>query len=83
MYRVGGMDDINATVAANVRAAVARHQISQAALAEALELSRTSVYQRLNGKARFTVVELAKVADLTGLDITEFFRVAPTSSSVA
>lgn len=74
MCTVCGMEDINTVVAANVRAALARHKITQAVVADALELSRTSVSHRLNGTAKFTLVELAKVADLTGLDITEFFR---------
>ena len=70
------MNNPHEAVAAEVRAALARNKIRQAAVAEALSLSRASVSRRLKGERPFTVPELLVVADLAGVSPSEFFTAA-------
>jgi transcriptional regulator with XRE-family HTH domain len=55
-------------VAANVRAEMARHRVTQAQLATVLGLHQMSVSRRLNGEVPFDVNELVAVADYLGVD---------------
>lgn len=50
------------TVAANVRAELARKGLSQRALADVLGKSQTYIYRRLNGETPFTIDDLALIA---------------------
>lgn len=70
------MHSTHEAVAAEVRAALARSQIRQGEVAEALSLSRASVSRRLKGERPFTVPELLVVADLVGVNASEFFSAA-------
>jgi transcriptional regulator with XRE-family HTH domain len=56
-----------ASVAANVRAELARKRITQMEVAACLGVSRQNVSQRLNGRVDFRVSELVAIAGL--LDI--------------
>lgn len=76
MRMVRAMSSTTETVAAEVRATLARHKISQGAVAQALDLSRPSVSRRLKGELPFTVAELLVVADLAGVEPSEFFATA-------
>jgi len=60
------------TVAANVRAELARHRISQTAVAKHLGVSRQNVAQRLNGTVDFRVGELITIASLLNIDPSAF-----------
>ena len=64
------------TVAANVRAELARRRIRQSEVAARLGVSRQNVAQRLNGSVDFRVGELLAIADLLGIPAANFFVVA-------
>lgn len=57
------------TVAANVRAEMARRKISQRALADKIGISHASIYRRLRGELAFDVDELGAIADALGIDV--------------
>lgn len=54
-------------VAAEVRAAMARHRITQEHMARLLGLSQTALSRRLTGAVAFDVNELARVAEHLGM----------------
>ena len=58
-------------VGLEVRANMARNQVTQSALAHALDLSQAAVYRRLTGQVPFNVEELATVADHLGVTVVE------------
>ena len=60
------------TVAANVRAELARRRVSQTKVAEHLGVSRQNVAQRLNGTVDFRVGELITIASLLNIDPSAF-----------
>jgi len=68
--------DGNRTVAANVRAELGYANMSQGELARALDLSDMAVTRRLsdNYNAEFSASEIARMADLFGIDPGELFR---------
>lgn len=55
-------------VAAEVRAALARHRKSRSELAEVLGLSLTTVGRRLSGESPFTVAEVGRIAAWLGIN---------------
>lgn len=67
-------------VAAEVRAQLARHRISQAAAAKHLEIGQASMSRRLAGTYPFTVDELYKLADLLNLDPSQLVPAAEAAS---
>lgn len=60
------------TVAAEVRAELARHNISRTEAAAALGMSRTLLWSRLRGETSFKVAELECLAELIGVPVTQF-----------
>jgi transcriptional regulator with XRE-family HTH domain len=58
-------------VAATVRAELARHRKTQAGLARALGLARTSMHRRITGEQPFDVAELHVVADYIGIPVAD------------
>lgn len=69
---------VAAAVAAEVRAEVARKQISQDKLAAQVGCSRQALNRRLTGTTPFDVAELAAIAEALGVPVTQFL---PASSS--
>jgi transcriptional regulator with XRE-family HTH domain len=65
-------------VAAEVRAEVARQNVTQFELARILEIAQPSVSRRLNGKHPFDTDELDKLAAAFGVPVDRFLR-APLS----
>lgn len=63
---------ITASVAAEVRAELARQRRPQRELAEAIGLSQQAASRRLCGEVPFDIAELAKVAELLGVPIEHF-----------
>ena len=63
-------------VAAAVRAELARKQIPQIQLAEALALSPATVSRRMNGLAPFELDELPVVAGVLGVTILDLIKEA-------
>jgi transcriptional regulator with XRE-family HTH domain len=60
-------------VAAEVRAELARKQMSQHALAAALGVAQQTVSRRLTGEVPFDVAELGRVAEILGVPVGQFF----------
>lgn len=63
---------ITASVAAEVRAELARQRRPQRDLAEAIGLSQQAASRRLCGEVPFDIAELAKVAELLRVPIEQF-----------
>jgi transcriptional regulator with XRE-family HTH domain len=68
-------------IAANARAAKARRQVTDADIAQALGITRPGVSERMNGKARWQIEELEKLADF--LDTTLEELLAPANAEAA
>lgn len=68
------------TVAAEVRAELARRNISRTDAAAHLGMSRTLLWQRLRGESPFTVAELEALAELLDVPVSQFL---PTSARAA
>ena len=64
----------NATVAANIRAALAYRALTQARLAEHLGLSEMSLSRRMKSSAEFTTSEVAAIARFFNLKPGELFE---------
>lgn len=62
------------TVAAEIRAELARRNISRTDAAAALGISRNLLWQRLRGESPFTVDELEAMAELIGVPVSTFLR---------
>ncbi|MBM4517522.1 helix-turn-helix domain-containing protein [Rhodococcus hoagii] len=54
-------------VAANVRAEMARHRVTQSTLAKKLHCSQQALSRRINGRYPFDVNELGVIADVLGI----------------
>lgn len=65
-------NEASTTVAANVRAEVARQRIAQVRIAEALGLPQPSVSKRLRGLTPFSIDELQGLAGLLGVPLSVF-----------
>ena len=71
------------TIAANVRAEVARAQVTQTDLGEALGLTQTQVSRRLAGHVEFGATELAVLADYLGVAVSTFYAGTRADEPVA
>lgn len=60
-------------VAEEVRAALGRKMLTASALAEAVNMTTSTMSQRLRGQSPFTVDELARIADALDVPIRSFF----------
>lgn len=54
-----------------IRACMARQEMSQQALAEAIGVSRTTLGQKLAGRTEFTVGEVDAIAQQFGISVSE------------
>ena len=70
----------NASIAANVRAELARGNHSRAGIAHLLGVSRMGVHRRLSGETPFRADELVKVADHIGVPVSELVGEAQAAS---
>lgn len=59
-------------VAGEVRAEMARQQISQQRVADVLKVSRQAFNRRITGDIPFDVAELEKIAEFLGVPVTNF-----------
>lgn len=66
-----------ATVAGEVRAEMARQQINQQRVADALGFSRQALSRRITGEVPFDVAELEKIADLLGVPVARLIGAVP------
>jgi transcriptional regulator with XRE-family HTH domain len=69
------------SVAAEVRAELARRNITRTDAARALGISRTLLWNRLRGETPFTVAELELLGELLGIPAVRFFDQPPTASA--
>lgn len=60
------------TVAAEVRAELARQSISRTEAAQRLGMSRTALWSKLRGDYPFKLAELQEVAEMLGVSVTRF-----------
>ncbi|MGH1978621.1 helix-turn-helix domain-containing protein [Rothia sp. L_38] len=63
------------TIARNVRRAMFEADLTQAALAEQMTITRETLRHRLSGKKPFTTDELAQIAVATGVPFSELVKV--------
>jgi transcriptional regulator with XRE-family HTH domain len=61
-------------VAANVRAELARHMVSQAAIADKLHLGHSAMSRRLRGETQFRADELKRIAEHLGIGVEVFYE---------
>lgn len=67
---------LDATVAANVRAEVARQRLRQGALAVRLGRAPSWLSRRLSGDVAFRLDELEAIADVLGVPVIDLLGVA-------
>lgn len=61
------------TIAAEVRAAIARKQVSQAQLAKSLEITPSALSRRVHGRIPFSAVEIAKIATELNVEVGSLY----------
>lgn len=72
---VAGMPvDIRDTLAANIRAEMARKGITQEQVAARLGVSQPQISRRLAGEITFDVIEISRIAELVGVTPAELLR---------
>lgn len=62
-------------VAAEVRAAMARAQVTQSALLDQVSISRQTLSDRIAGRRPFTTDDLVEIGEALGVDPFSFFLV--------
>lgn len=67
-------------VGSNVRAEMARRKLSQAALAERLEMTQQALSRRISGRQAFKVDELHSVAEALDVPVSELFGTEQASA---
>jgi len=72
-----------ASVAGEVRAAMARRRISQTALADALGMSQAAISRRLTGALPFDVAELSAIAEILDVPLASLLSNAGTVTNLA
>jgi transcriptional regulator with XRE-family HTH domain len=72
--------DVRATIAAEVRAELARQNKTQRELAAALGLDHSSTWLRLRGERSFRAEELAATAEWLGVPIANFMPTEQVAS---
>ena len=74
--------DFTRRVAGNVKAELARRDLSGSDLIPILGISRNAVYARLRGERSFEVNELSLIADFIGINVDVLVR-SPALEAVA
>jgi transcriptional regulator with XRE-family HTH domain len=74
---------LKTTVAAEVRAELARRNIPRSQVADRLGMSRTSVWARLRGDIEFSVSELEQLAEMLGVPVVQFLPTPASAGSAA
>ena len=72
------MHKASAKLTTTIRVELARRNLNQTDLGDALGLSAISVSRRMNGHIDWTVTEVERVAEFLGLPFVELFDVATT-----
>jgi transcriptional regulator with XRE-family HTH domain len=74
-------NDVRQTIAAEVRAEVARQKKTQRELGAVLEMDQASVWMRLNGKTPWRAEELVVLAQYFGVPVEQFLRTDAASAA--
>lgn len=75
--------ETNADVARRVRGLTAETKTKQAAIADALHLSRMATWRRMSGETPFTAADLISIASVIGVPVAAFYSDAPVESAAA
>jgi transcriptional regulator with XRE-family HTH domain len=70
-------------VAAEVRAAIARKQVTQRDFAAAVGLTQSGVSRRLSGRTDFTIPELTAAANFLGVELTSLLTAPALAEGLA
>lgn len=65
---------VTETVASNVRAELARKDMTQAQAALNMGISKQAMSSKVNNKTAFTLIELGRLAQMLDIDIRDFFQ---------
>lgn len=71
----------NADVARRVRGLAAESRVKQAALAEALHLSRMATWRRMSGETPFAAADLIALSQVIGVPVAAFYTDEPVRAS--
>lgn len=74
---------VTETTASNVRAELARKDMTQSQAALKLGISKQAMSSKLNNKTAFTLLELGQLAQILDIDIRDFFQVKQTVADAA
>lgn len=68
------MTSTNATFAANLRAEIARKQLTSSDLVDVLKKPKSSVYRLLNGQQIWALQDAGKAAEWVGVPLVKLFE---------
>lgn len=74
---------VTETTASNVRAELARKDMTQSQAALKLGISKQAMSSKLNNKTAFTLLELGQLAQILNVDIRDFFQVKQVAADAA
>ncbi|WHS51412.1 helix-turn-helix transcriptional regulator [Rothia sp. SD9660Na] len=74
---------VTETTASNVRAELARKDMTQSQAALKLGISKQAMSSKLNNKTTFTLLELGQLAQILDVDIRDFFQVKQAVADAA
>lgn len=74
---------VTETTASNVRAELARKDMTQSQAALKLGISKQAMSSKLNNKTAFTLLELGQLAQILDIDIRDFFQVKQAVADAA
>ncbi|MFC6353948.1 helix-turn-helix transcriptional regulator [Rothia nasimurium] len=74
---------VTETTASNVRAELARKDMTQSQAALKLGISKQAMSSKLNNKTAFTLLELGQLAQILDVDIRDFFQVKQAVADAA
>jgi transcriptional regulator with XRE-family HTH domain len=71
------------SIAAEVRAELARARRRAKDVAQVLGCDPSTAARKLNGRPAFTVVDLARIAEMLDIDVARFYSPAPAPKGVS
>lgn len=74
---------VTETTASNVRAELARKDMTQSQAALKLGISKQAMSSKLNNKTAFTLLELGQLAQILDVDIRDFFQMKQAVADAA
>lgn len=77
--QAGGPEHLQERVAAEVRALMGRHEVTQNMLADVLGVAQSAVSERVRGQRAFTLAEIERLADFFRIEPAELLGGQPSS----